>query len=218
MGLPARSDRPGLGEQYGVAVNASVLEIEPGRGGPLERICEMGYARIEMAIGDAQRQVEAELAPTLWRSAYGRDNDATIRAGRLFTDWLCLRPYFAEIELTEPGLVRRFADCVLDEWLTLRCGSCGGSSWQEISASGKRVRPSGRSRNAMKAICLACRGSGRPTPSPKMRMRVLGAERRKIPPAEYYAFWHRQFTGGFSALREIGSAPRNHLHAARKSV
>lgn len=218
-GAQARSDRPGVGELYGIAINAAVLELDPGRESALDRVCEMGYARIAMAFVEGEGRVAGELAPWLWRAGYGRDRGtALVQACVKFREWLVLKPYFAEIDRADPGVIQRFAECTVEEWLSHRCVACGGGGWQEVSPTGKRVRPSGRARNAPKAICLSCRGSGKPKPAPKLRMRVLGGGGRKIPGAEYFGFWHHQFRLALTWLREISARPREHLHAARKSV
>jgi len=220
MAFPSRSDKPGQGERYGVAVNASVLELEHERETALDRVCEMGYARIEMAKadGDAQR-IAGELAPLLWRAAYGRDRgNALTMACASFAAWLKLKPYYAEIDLIDPGLVHRFAQAVIQEWLSLRCIGCGGGGWEEVTATGKRVCPTGRVRNAPKAICQHCRGSGKPKANPKLRMRVLGRGRDKIVDGEYGKFWYRQFFLADLWLKKISTTPRDHLHSMRIPV
>jgi hypothetical protein len=219
MGLPAR-ERPGLGERYGIAVNASRLEIEVGHDAALDRICEMAYARIGMsaAAEGASDAMASELAPWLWRAAYGRDRGTAVgKACSGFSSWLMLRPYFAEIDMVDRGIVQRFAQAVVHEWLTLRCQACGGSGWEEITARGQRARPSGRSRNAPKAICSRCRGSGKPKPAHKLRIRVLSSTHRKVGDGEYEKLWRRQFSLGHAWLKKISERPRDHLHAIRSS-
>lgn len=218
MGSRVRDERAGFGERYGIAINARSLEIRVGSELALDRICAMAYARIEMSIGDEEQKIVGELAPLLWRAAYGRDDAATILAGEKFASWLCLKLYFGEIERAEPGLVRRFAFSALDEWLSLRCPACGGGGWQEVIKTGKRVRPTGRARNAPKAICQACRGTGRPKPSPQHRMRLMSSQARKMLAGEYFTFWHRQFGLAFASLRKISTSPRSHLQTSRESV
>jgi hypothetical protein len=222
MGLPARDERPGLGERYGIAVNATSLVSDPGRDTPLDRIAEMGYARIGMATeaaGDDEARKEAELVPWLWRAAYGRDRSTSlVQACAGFAELLMIKPHFAEIERVDAGIVRRFAECVVQEWLSLRCQACGGGGWEEVTATGKRVRPSGRVRNAPKAICGKCRGSGKPKESMHLRLRVITSPQRKIREDEYSRLWRRQFTLARIRLKEISTKPRNHLHVARNSV
>jgi hypothetical protein len=220
MALAAR-DRPGMGERYGVAVNASSLVSEDGRDTPLDRICEMGYARIEMsaqAQDDAAR-IASELAPWLWSAAYGSSDRATSRVESCtrFAQWLLLKPYMAEIQRVDQGIVERFAQCVVHEWLSPRCRACGGSGWQGVTDKGKRVHASVLGRNCMKAICEQCRGSGRPKVSPALRMRALSGG-RKVGRGEYEKFWQRQFAVARAALKEISERPRNHLQAMRKAV
>lgn len=221
MGLPARDDRPGLGERYGIAVNASTLELGDGRESALDVVAEMGYARIGMSAAalNEQERKEAELAPWLWGAGYGDDRTTALaKACTLFADLLRMKPYFAEIERVDPGIAQRFSECLINEWLSACCPKCGGSGWEEITGTGKRVRPSGRSRNAPKAICLRCRGSGRPPESQHMRVRVLQAKHRKIAEVEYRMLWRRQFSLARRRLKEISAMPRNHLIAARTSV
>jgi hypothetical protein len=219
MALPARDARPGLGERYGVAVNASTLELEHGRETALDRICDMAYARIEIAgaaVGEAER-IAAELAPWLWRAAYGDDRrTAQTMACTGFTDWLMTKPYMAEIERVDRGIVHRFAGVVLHEWLSLRCRACGGGGWQGVTPTGKRVHASTLGRGALKAICLQCRGSGRPKTSPQLRMRMLSSAARNVERHEYMLLWCRQFVLGHLALRSISEQPRARLTAMRK--
>jgi hypothetical protein len=220
MALAARSERPGMGERYGVAVTASKLEIEVGKESSLDRICEMGYARIEMSAQakDEAARIAGELAPWLWSAAYGSFRATSrVEACTRFTSWLLLRPYMAEINQVDRGIVQRFAECVVHEWLSLRCKACGGSGWQGVTDSGKRVHAASLGRSCVKAICLQCRGSGRPPSSPKLRIRSLSSPARKVGDGEYDKLWRRQFSLGHAALKEISERPRDHLRAMREA-
>lgn len=219
MALTAKDARPGLGERYGVAVNASTLELEVGHESALDRVCEMGFARIGMAASarEESQRIAGELAPWLWRAAYGRDRSTGLaKACEMFGALLMLRPYMAEIERVYSGTVARFAQAVVHEWLELRCTACGGTGWQGVSATGKRVHAHTLGRNALKAICLVCRGGGRPKESRQLRIRALAAGERTIGEGEYAKLWRRQFTLARIELTQISQRPRDQLQAMKK--
>jgi hypothetical protein len=209
-------DRPGLGERYGIAVNSSSLEPREGDS-PIDTIGAAGFARIELegqARNEAER-IEARMAPLLWRAKYGRDAVATRDAADLLFAWLQLYPFVVEVDLVRPGQARIFSSRVLHEWLTSRCTWCGGTGWQERTRTGKRIRPTGQSRNAKLIICSACRGSGRLRTSPIERCKALSSPGAwRVDRGEYVRLWARLFSLTLARVQWISKAPRGPLQSA----
>ena len=140
------AEKPGLAEQLAVAVNASTLTIEVGRETPLEKVAAMGLAGMAMReqAAHAPALIAADLAPLLWRAKHGKDVAAQRRSEGLFADWMCVSwEYFAEIARADPGLLLRFSRRVLEEWISHRCGSCGGGGKQQLWKNGRRTVPVG---------------------------------------------------------------------------
>lgn len=205
-------DRPGLGERYGVAVNSPNLE----EGHALDVMTAAGFAaaELERQAPDAIGLIEARLAPLLWRAKYGRDGVATMGAVALLTGWLLHRPFLAEIEYVRPGMTRIVSARALHEWLSSRCSWCGGTGWQEVTRSGKRVRASRGVRNANLAICGTCKGTGRLRTTWIERCRALTTAAWEVDRGEYVRLWHGVLGFTLLRLRLVTLAPRGPLQSA----
>lgn len=188
-------EKPDIRELVGVAVNTSVLTLEPGHEGPLDRVAALGAAslavstaadRDNVTIAGSRHQVYgddldvrdvlvAELGPMLWHLRYGGQYGQIPKAVPLYARWLSGRRIFDSI--TDAALIERFAARVLHEWLSDRCVACGGSGKLERTKGGSWIRPRGSmQRNAVFRVCGACNGTRRAMPSHTERVRWLGLE------------------------------------------
>lgn len=167
------------------ALGAAVLHVQHGadRLGPGGRAEPVVYAL-------AQRnheprpidQVSGELAGVLYHLRFGGQHELVGQAIALFAAYIGMRSRFGPQgflrEMPAPdreGLLRRFAERVLHEWLSDRCVACGGCGRLERSDSGSWLRPRGlMKRNAVYRACTTCHGSGRAVPSQSARRKALG--------------------------------------------
>lgn len=127
--------------------------------------------------GQAERDVLAsEIGPNLVHLREGDQRQLLPATIKLYARWLRHRRLFADFRTTEElALLERFAGCVLHEWLSDRCRSCGGTGRLERTASGAYIRPRGSmQRNATYGPCDACKATGRARPSQQLRVRLLG--------------------------------------------
>lgn len=205
-------ERPGFGERYGVAINASSLEDN----GALEFLGAAGYARLELEAGapDERALIEARLAPLLWRARYGRDGIATIGAIHLFRSWLLQYPWISEVERVRDGMALLVSSRLLHEWLTSRCTWCGGTGWQEMR-DGMRVRADRGVRNVRLALCITCKGSGRKRTGKHERARAISrADAWHVERREFVFIWLRLFSHALEELHRISGLVAGPLQKA----
>jgi hypothetical protein len=219
------AERPGLLEQYAVAVGSGQLVMHENRGGPLDVIVAMGYAGLVQRGGMASNperitpeQIAVDLAPTLWRARDAMDKTAYERAALLLAQWLqAKREYFAEVELADPGILLRFAGRVIQERVKQTCKACGGFGKQQLGKGGRPQRAVGIGpRHARLVRCEQCGGSGRRRTSIPERKRVLGGTAWRVSEAEYTMFWRRQFAWAHHELRDLATQPREYLQFAMR--
>lgn len=218
------AEKPGLVEQYAVAVNTSDLDHRA-----LDIVGAMGFARLELvaAARTPAARIAADLGSLIWRAREGRDKAAEGMMVHAFADWVrASYPWAEEVDLADPGIVERFSSRVIEEWLRLRCMQCGGGGRMQQLPNGRLVKPGIGGRGHVKlASCGLCQGTGRRKISHAERKRVLGgvdrASRtaiRRISDDEYTTLWARHFARAFTWLRELSNGSRQRLHDAAKGT
>lgn len=211
--------KPDLREQLGVAMNASALAMQrSNQETPLTRIAALGAAALTVQLSadvenvpiggsrsvvygaplDERDVLVAELAPLLWHIRYGGQTGGIPRAIELFAKWITYRSLFAKHAGLEHEVLRlAFSSRCMHEWLSDKCGYCGGSRKQERSRSGQWLRPRGSmQRNATFRPCTACSGSGRAAIRHPERMKVLGLTREQYEEQR----WQQRFNAAMTWL------------------
>lgn len=211
--------KPGIEEQIGVALNASVLVMDrieaPSAETPLTRIAAIGAAagriarNADTAPANARHGharpgdgLEARLAPLLWRLKFGGDatQETALDAARLFRDWLAQHPFCIAHGMSADGvLLLRFAARMLYEWIADKCRACAGTGLQELLRGGVVRRPRTFANPKVRHVtCRACFGTRKQLPNKMERSRAL-----EISLAEYDARWPRRFHLGAAWIERI---------------
>lgn len=168
-------------ELVGIASQTSALAMSDLREGDIDRVAAFALALRRSAGGVAvaddralSRRVDAELARSLWRAAYGADANCVSMAQGALELALTLRLHTRLLHslAAEPFRIRAVARCVIAEWINDRCGMCGGCGSQEVR-HGRRIRPRAESRNATLAVCAGCGGSGHAHPNQHARRHAI---------------------------------------------
>lgn len=225
--MGAIAEKPEICELYGIALSSSNLRIEDGHERQLDRIAALGAASRHVELGadyegttiagavitgrsiEARNRLASEIGPMLWHMRYGAQLGLVAPTIRLFGRYCMARSVFDDIPLEDDRLVwvERFAARVLHEWLSDRCGGCGGTGLQERVAGNAPIRPRGLMRNAQFVTCDVCKGSTMPIPRPAERARCLGINRGWYEKLG----WPRRFAAGLAWLDAISGRLRRPL-------
>lgn len=224
MSEPAR--KPDLQEQIGIAVNASVLELNVGYEQHLDRVAALGYARTDLTtvrtgettrapVSSERERIAGELAPLLWRAKFGADDVAQRFCTVFYAGWLMTGEHFSEINRAVPGLLMRFSRRALYEWMHEICRGCGGTRLQERVRGGQPIRPRGRGfRNTQMVCCTVCHGSGRVAVEPAARIRALASSDHRVSWREYTDLWRPAFARAQFQLRSLARRAHRPLQSA----
>jgi len=224
MGLPLEKERdtpPGIQEQVGAAVNASVLTFKEGHERPLDRIAALGGAARVIAMDlDNERipnpvevdRLAARLAPLLWRLKFGGDaaRETAIDAVRCFSGWMERQRYWRNDRGNVSGQqLQFFAARVIREWLADKCAACGGTGLQELLRNGMTRRPRRFGDPEVRHVrCRACHGSAAACVHANARAQAL-----EISFSDYKAHWPRRFDLAASWLRGIANRLKRPLQS-----
>lgn len=224
MGLLLEQERvmpPGLQEQVGSAINASVLTFKEGHERPLDRIAALGGAARTIFMDlDNERipnPVEADrlasrLAPLLWRLKFGGDatQETALDAVHCFSGWMGRQRYWRNDRghVTEQQ-IRLFAARVICEWLSDKCRGCKGTGLQELLPGGMTRTPRRFGDPNMRLVkCRACHGTRAACVHANARAQAL-----EISFADYKAHWPRRFDLASSWLRGIANRLKKPLQS-----
>lgn len=184
-------------ELVGVASQTSALAMSDLREGDIDRVAAFGMA-LRRSAGDmpvsddraVSRRVDAELARSLWRAAYGADQNCISMAEHALELALTLRMHTRLLSplATEPFRSRPLAQRVVKEWINDRCPMCGGCGSQEIH-HGRRVRPRAQARNVVLSPCSGCGGSGHAFPNNHARRHAIEVEGERMDHDEFERSW-----------------------------
>jgi hypothetical protein len=224
MGLPLEKERdmpPGIQEQVGAAVNASVLTLKEGHERPLDRIAALGGAARTIAMDlDNHRtpnpvetdRMASRLAPLLWRLKFGGDatHETALDALRCFSGWMQRQRYWRNDRgNVTPQQLQLFAARVICEWLSDKCTACGGTGLQELLRNGMTRRPRRFGDPDVRHVrCRACHGSRAACVHANARAQAL-----EISFADYKAHWPRRFDLAASWLRGIANRLKRPLQS-----
>lgn len=199
-----KPERRTVHERLGSSLNASVLRTEgrsPNVETPLTHVAALGAAALHIHHGVTRKDAElaavvaapehkpdprdvvaAHLASALVHVRYARQYAGLPNTVGLFAQWMGFKVRFKVIE-DRAVLLPRLSARVLHEWLSDRCGRCGGSGRLEVTGSGILVRGQGRmQRNAQFRACpvhQGCGGTGRPPISHTGRRLALEISRER---------------------------------------
>lgn len=224
MGFPLEQDRvmpPGLQEQVGSAVNASVLTFKEGHERPLDRIAALGGAARTIALNRdgyaAPNPVETDrlasrLAPLLWRLKFGGDatRETALDAARSFCGWMTRQRYWrCDRSNVTSQQMQLFSARVICEWLSDKCAACGGTGLQELLRNGMTRRPRRFGDPEVRHVkCRACHGSRLACVHANARAQAL-----EISFADYKAHWPRRFDLASAWLRGIANRLKKPLQS-----
>lgn len=224
MGFPLEKERdmpPGIQEQVGAAVNASVLTFKEGHERPIDRIAALGGAARTIALNRDSEQMPnpvqtdrlaSRLAPLLWRLKFGGDatRETAIDAVHCFSGWMGHQRYWRNDRgnVTAQQL-QLFAARVICEWLSDKCIACGGTGLQELLRNGMTRRPRRFGDPGVRHVrCRACHGSRAACVHANARAQAL-----EISFADYKAHWPRRFDLASSWLRGIANRLKKPLQS-----
>lgn len=222
------SEKAGLLEQLGVAVNTSALELRGGES-DLLRVAALGAASLEISTGaDLQNLPIAAVAVDVHRASSsmrelmlspGTPDRRDAIVGELSPLLVHIREGGQHGQLPkaivlyvqwlrhrrsfaemEERQLHRFSTRVLHEWLSDTCRPCGGTGKLERTRSGAWIRPRGSmQRNAVFGVCRGCGGTGRARPSQGERARWM-----ELTMAAYERErWMQRFSAGLSWLSHL---------------
>lgn len=159
------TERPGLIERAGVAVNASNLEPIEGREGAVEKVAALGLTQINRgavehgARDQAEIDPSAELGVVLMRFKAGRQHREAERAVYLLLSWVRHQKAYSRWKVKAgPNLLQSFVTRALCEWIWDVCPVCDGVEWQGLERDALVSKRRG---------CVTCKGEGRIWYAPK---------------------------------------------------
>lgn len=170
------SEKPGVLERLGSALNSSDLSPDGERSRPVDLIGALGMLQINpdagahAAVDVAHVDPRTELGSVLVRLKYAGDRTLGERAVHLLVMWIRHQKAYSKWKLRPGGdsLVQRFARQGLAEWLFPVCPHCSGRAMIGLERGEVRERRvrcgrcKGRgsiAREKVRHVCPDCRGN-----------------------------------------------------------